>query len=183
MTTTTTAQTQVVNTTHLDPEAVANELGGKYLTFKLGAEIYGVQILKVHEIISSMEITFVPKMPDYVRGVINLRGSVVPVISLRAKFGLEQAQQTDQTCIIVIDVGRSVGIVVDSVQEVVDIGGEEIEPPPPLTAAVNSNFILGMAKSKGTVRIILNIDEVLDIHEIKELADTSDQQQGGSDPA
>ncbi len=142
-------------------------LGGKYLTFKLGDEEYGVQILKVREIIGLMDITKVPQMPGYVKGVINLRGKVIPVIDLRAKFSLPEVQYTDQTCIIVIDVGGMVGTIVDSVQEVADISGDEIEPPPPLGSDVDSDFILGLAKSKENVKILLDIDRVLEVHQWK----------------
>lgn len=139
------------------------DLGGKYLTFKLGEEEYGVQILKVREIIGLMDITKVPQMPGYVKGVINLRGKVIPVIDLRSKFGLPEVEYTDQTCIIVIDVGGMVGTIVDSVQEVADISGGEIEPPPPLGSDVDSAFILGLAKSKDNVKILLDIDRVLEV--------------------
>lgn len=153
---------------HHEKEHSADDvLGGKYLTFKLGDEEYGVQILKVREIIGLMDITKVPQMPGYVKGVINLRGKVIPVIDLRAKFCLPEVDYTDQTCIIVIDVGGMVGTIVDSVQEVADISGEEIEPPPPMSSEVNSEIILGLAKSKENVKILLDIDKVLDAHQLQ----------------
>ncbi len=151
-------------------------LGGKYLTFKLGDEEYGVQILKVREIIGLMDITKVPQMPSYVKGVINLRGKVIPVIDLRTKFSLPQVEYTDQTCIIVIDVGGMVGTIVDSVQEVADISGEEIEPPPPMSSEVNSEIILGLAKSKENVKILLDIDKVLDVHQLQNVLDSAETQ-------
>jgi purine-binding chemotaxis protein CheW len=142
------------------------EKEGKYLTFALGPEEYGLEILKVREIIGYMDITAVPQTPDHVKGVINLRGQVIPVIDLRAKFGMETAEVTEQTCIIVVETTRgnrnfSTGIVVDRVQEVLDIAGENIEEAPQFGSNVNTDFILGMGKINETVKILLDIDEVL----------------------
>ncbi|OHB53410.1 MAG: chemotaxis protein CheW [Planctomycetes bacterium GWF2_42_9] len=139
---------------------------GKYLTFALGCEEYGLEILKVREIIGYMDITAVPQTPSYVKGVINLRGQVIPVIDLRTKFGMETAEVTEETCIIVVEIhqeGRkfSTGIVVDHVQEVLDIDGENIEEAPQFDAAVNTDFILGMGKVGESVKILLDIDKVL----------------------
>jgi len=139
---------------------------GKYLTFALGSEEYGLEILKVREIIGYMEITAVPQTPSYVKGVINLRGQVIPVIDLRAKFGMETAEVTEETCIIVVEIhqdGRkfSTGIVVDHVQEVLDIDGENIEEAPQFDSTVNTDFILGMGKVGESVKILLDIDKVL----------------------
>ncbi len=146
-----------------------NELSdkeGKYLTFALAHEEYGLEILKVREIIGYMEITAVPQTPCFVRGVINLRGQVIPVVDLRAKFGMETAEVTDQTCIIVVEITQGnhafyTGIVVDHVQEVLDIGGQDIEEAPQFGSSVNTNFILGMGKIGKTVKILLDIDKVL----------------------
>jgi purine-binding chemotaxis protein CheW len=135
--------------------------GGKYLTFSLASEEYGLEILKVREIIGIMDITCMPQMPNYVKGVINLRGKVIPVIDLRLKFGLEPAEYTEQTCIVVVDVGSLVGVIVDTVQEVLDIDGSQIDPPPPLGASVDTSFVLGMGKVKDDVKILLDIDKVL----------------------
>jgi len=139
---------------------------GKYLTFALGPEEYGLEILKVREIIGYMDITAVPQTPHHVKGVINLRGQVIPVIDLRAKFGMETAEVTDETCIIVAEVNRgtnrfSTGIVVDRVQEVLDISGEDIEEAPQFDSSVNTDFILGIGKIGDTVKILLDIDKVL----------------------
>lgn len=139
---------------------------GKYLTFVLGAEEYGLEILKVREIIGYMEITSVPQTPHYVKGVINLRGQVIPVIDLRAKFGMESTEVTEETCIIVVEITQgdrkfSTGIVVDRVQEVLDIAGKNIEEAPQFGSAVNTDFILGMGKIGDTVKILLDIDRVL----------------------
>src|ERR1700742_4363908 len=140
--------------------------GGKYLTFMLGKEEYGLEILKVREIIGYMDITAVPRTPGYVKGVINLRGQVISVIDLRAKFGMETAPRTDQTCIIVVDIqqnGRrlNTGIVVDRVSEVLSISGDKIEGPPAFDASVQVDFIVGMGKIEDSVKILLDIDKVL----------------------
>jgi purine-binding chemotaxis protein CheW len=141
--------------------AVAN-LGGKYLTFRLDNEEYGLEILKVREIIGMMDITAVPRTPEFVRGVINLRGNVIPVIDLRLRFMMPPAEQTDETCIIVVDVeGVEMGIVVDRVSEVLDIADEEIQEAPSFGVAVDTDFILGIGKVAARVAILLNISEVL----------------------
>lgn len=142
------------------------EKEGKYLTFALGPEEYGLEILKVREIIGYMDITAVPRTPHYVKGVINLRGQVIPVIELRAKFGMETAEITDQTCIIVVEIVQgdrtfSTGIVVDRVQEVLDIEGGNIEAAPQFGGTVDTEFILGMGKIGESVKILLDIDQVL----------------------
>mgnify|MGYP005839649293 CR=1 FL=1 len=147
-------------------EEAAGDLAGKYLTFSLGNEEYGVGILKVREIIGVMEITAVPHTPTYIRGVINLRGRVIPVMDLRLKFGMEPKDYDERTCVIVVEVqGRSgpvqVGMVVDSVSEVANISAAEIEPPPSLGASTDSENILGMAKLKGAVKILLDVDRVV----------------------
>ncbi len=138
------------------------DLGGKYLTFGLDGEEYGLEILKVREIIGMMDITSVPRTPEFVLGVINLRGNVIPVIDLRCKFGMEPGEQTEETCIIVVDVdGMEMGILVDRVSEVLDITGEEIQPPPAFGVTVNTDFILGIGKAASKVTILLNINRVL----------------------
>jgi len=140
--------------------------GGKYLTFALGKEEYGLEILKVREIIGYMEITSVPRMPAHVRGVINLRGQVISVIDLRAKFGMSSATKTDETCIIVVEIHEGsqrfhCGIVVDHVSEVLNIHEEQIEDAPTLGSSVRTDFITGMGKVNGSVKILLNLDQVL----------------------
>ncbi|RKY75071.1 chemotaxis protein CheW [candidate division KSB1 bacterium] len=139
---------------------------GKYLTFSLAGEEYGIAILKVKEIIGMMPITSVPRTPEFVKGVINLRGKVIPVVDLRLKFGMEETEYTERTCIIVVEiVGQAgtvlMGIVVDSVSEVLNIKGEEIEDTPSFGAKLNTEYILGMAKIEGGVKILLDIDRVL----------------------
>ncbi len=147
---------------------------GKYLTFSLDGEEYGIGILKVKEIIGMMPITTVPRTPAFVKGVINLRGKVIPVMDLRLKFGMEEMAYTERTCIIVVEIrsqGGSVliGIVVDSVSEVLNIKGGDIEETPTFGARVNTDYILGMAKMNGTVKILLDIDKVLSAEEIASL--------------
>lgn len=143
------------------------ELAGKYLTFDLGREEYGIGILKVREIIGLMEITAVPHTPRYIKGVINLRGSVIPVLDLRLKFNMESQEYNERTCIIVVEVqGESgvilVGMIVDSVSEVLNIVEAEIEPPPTFGGAeMETDNFLGMAKIKGKVKILLDVDEVI----------------------
>jgi purine-binding chemotaxis protein CheW len=145
--------------------AVANK-EGKYLTFSLGAEQYGLEILKVREIIGYIDVTAVPQTPQHVKGVINLRGQVIPVVDLRAKFGMETAEITEQSCIIVVEIVQgsrkcSMGTVVDRVQEVLDIAGTDIEEAPQFGASVDTTFILGIGKIGDTVKILLDIDRVL----------------------
>jgi purine-binding chemotaxis protein CheW len=135
--------------------------GGKYLTFRLGEEEFGVLITRVRELIGIMEITRVPQTHDYVEGVINLRGKVIPVIDLRAKFGLPRADYNDQTCIIVVDVGVMMGIIVDTVEEVHDIASADIEPAPVVGEGAETAFMLGMGKVRDQVKILLDIDHVL----------------------
>ena len=147
-------------------EEGVRELAGKYLTFSLGDEDYGLGILKVREIIGVMEITAVPHTPKYIKGVINLRGRVIPVLDLRLKFAMAPEEYNERTCIIVVEVqGKDgavqVGMVVDSVSEVLNITAAEIEPPPALGAAAETTNILGMAKVKSEVKILLDIDQVV----------------------
>jgi purine-binding chemotaxis protein CheW len=157
--------------------------GGKYLTFALGREEYGLEILKVREIIGYMDITAVPRTPSYVKGVINLRGQVISVVDLRAKFGMEAAAKTEETCIIVVEIkqgGRklSTGIIVDRVSEVLNIAGENIEEAPTFGTAVDTAFILGMGKIGQSVKILLDIDKVLSSDETARLAEIGG---GGAD--
>jgi len=155
-----------------------DDRAGKYLTFKLAGEEYGLEILKVKEIIGIMDITKVPRTPNFVRGVINLRGKVIPVIDLRTKFGLEKMEDTDETCIIVVEIALNeipmqTGILVDTVSEVLDIHGESIEDVPQFGKGIETDFILGMAKSKGDVKILLNIEEVLTAEDLVMLSRAS----------
>jgi purine-binding chemotaxis protein CheW len=150
---------------------------GKYLTFTLADEEYGIGILKVKEIIGMMPITSVPRTPDFVKGVINLRGKVIPVIDLRLKFEMASIPYTDRTCIIVVEIDSDdmtiqIGIVVDAVSEVLNIKEEEIENAPSFGTSINMDYILGMAKIDSTVKILLDIDKVLSAKEIQVLEKT-----------
>jgi purine-binding chemotaxis protein CheW len=146
------------------------DAGGKFLTFCLAGEEYGLEILKVHEIIGMMSITSVPRTPEHVRGVINLRGKVIPVVDLRLKFRMDSEEQTAKTCIIVVQAnGIETGIVVDSVSEVLDILTEDIEDAPSFGATVNSDYILGIGKSEGRVKLLLDIDSVLSMEDVARL--------------
>jgi purine-binding chemotaxis protein CheW len=136
--------------------------GGKFLTFFLAGEEYGLEILKVQEIIGMMDITPVPGTPDSVCGVINLRGKVIHIVDLRLKFEMPAAERTAETCIIVVEANRLLtGIVVDQVSEVLDITGENIEDAPAFGAEVRTDYILGIGKSEGRVKLLLDIDRVL----------------------
>ncbi|MBI5593188.1 MAG: purine-binding chemotaxis protein CheW [Deltaproteobacteria bacterium] len=144
---------------------------GKYLTFTLAGEEYGIGILKIREIIGMMPITSVPQAPDFVKGVINLRGRVIPVIDLRLRFGMPAMDYTERTCIIVVQIDLqaailNIGIVVDSVTEVLNIAGGSIEDAPAFGTQLNTDYIRGMAKIEGGVKILLNIDKVLTENEI-----------------
>jgi purine-binding chemotaxis protein CheW len=152
----------------------ASERAGKYLTFVLAGEEYGLEILKVREIIGMMDITAVPRTPDFVKGVINLRGKVIPVVDLRLKFSMPSAEKTSETCIIVVDVGRvEMGIVVDKVSEVQDIAGNDIEDAPSFGVSVDTEFILGIGKARGEVTILLDIEKVLTGSDVAALAGVS----------
>jgi purine-binding chemotaxis protein CheW len=151
-------------------EAVV-ERDGKYLTFMLADEEYGIGILKVKEIIGMMPIRTVPQTPPFVKGVINLRGKVIPVVDLRLKFGMQELEYTERTSIIVVEVaGRGgqvqIGIVVDAVSEVVNIKADEIEDTPTFGTKLDTDYILGMAKISGGVKILLDINRVLSGDEI-----------------
>lgn len=150
---------------------------GKYLTFSLGDEEYGIGILKIKEIIGMMPITSVPQTPEFVKGVINLRGKVIPVIDLRIRFEMEPMEYTDRTCIIVVEMaGESgnvlIGNVVDSVSEVLNIKDGEIEDPPTFGTTLSTESILGMAKLEGGVKILLDIDHVLNVQELATFQDS-----------
>ena len=144
---------------------------GKYLTFSLAGEEYGIGILKIREIIGMLPITSVPETPKYVRGVINLRGKVIPVVDLRLRFGMAENGYTERTCIIVVEMKGAAGvvptgIVVDSVSEVLNIKGEDIEDTPAFGARLNTGYILGMAKMGKGVKLLLDIDRVLSSEEM-----------------
>ena len=145
---------------------VMAEKEGKYLTFSLVQEEYGIGILEIREIIGMMPVTSVPQTPQFVKGVINLRGKVIPIVDLRLRFGMQAIEYTDRTCIIVVEIeGQAgpvqIGIVVDAVSEVLNIKGEEIEDAPTFGTKLDIDYILGMAKMEGGVKILLDIGKVL----------------------
>ena len=151
---------------------------GKYLTFKLNEEEYGIGILKVKEIIGIMTITSVPRTPEFLKGVINLRGKVIPIVDLRLKFSIEAIPYTERTCIIVVEIDSNdatvlIGIVVDAVSEVLNIKEADIEETPTFGTELDTEYILGMAKMEGSVKILLNIDKVLSPKEIEGLEKAS----------
>lgn len=143
-------------------EDTVRKISGKFLTFVLGTEEYGLEILTVHEIIGLMHITRVPRTPAHVVGVANLRGKVIPVIDLRMKFGMEPIEPTPRTCIIVVQSqGLQFGLVVDQVSEVVDWAEDDVVEPPMLGEGVDTDYILGIGKSKDRVTFLLDIDQIL----------------------
>ena len=154
-------------------------LAGKYLTFILGGESYAIPGIKVREIIRLTSITTVPQMPDYIRGVINLRGKIIPVMDLRLRFGFAAATNTEQNCIVVVQVknpagqATAMGLVVDAVEEVAQLAASDIEETPDFGAQVDTGYILGMAKIKGVVKALLDIDRVIGGETAARMADTS----------
>ncbi len=155
--------------------AGAKKSVGKHLTFNLQNESYGIDVLKVREIIRLTNITAVPQVPDYVKGVINLRGKIIPVIDLRRRFGFESVKDTDLTCIIVVQAklsdgkNKQMGLVVDGVEEVVNLTPGDIEETPDFGGKISTDYIVGMAKVKGTVKTLLNIDRVLGADELQQI--------------
>lgn len=167
-----TAQNEQINN-----DIATTDLSGKFLSFFLSEEEYGIEILKVREIIGVTEITPLPKTPDYVRGVINLRGRIIPVVDLRCQFEMGSTERTDETCIIVVEVDRNgeveqfqMGCLVDRVSEVMNVNQEQIEPAPRFGSRIDSDFILGLGKTKEKVLILLDIDKVFQAQDLQELA-------------
>lgn len=155
--------------THTDSTTLTQSRAGKYLTFFLAGEEYGLEILKVSEIIGLQPITRVPRMPEFVRGVINLRGKVIPITDLRRKFGMT-AEDSEDSCIIVVQMkGIQTGIVVDRVSEVVAVAEGDIEDAPSFGAGIRTEFLLGIAKAGDRVKLLLDIDKVLATSEIEAL--------------
>lgn len=154
-------------TTSPNPTTTQRSREGKYLTFLMDRESYGVEVTKVREIIRMQPITPVPQMPAYVKGVINLRGKIIPVIDLRLRFGLPETEVTDATCIVVVqsrdadDVDTYTGLVVDGVEEVLSITAGDIENSPNFGVSVEAESIIGMAKIKGTVKTLLDIERIV----------------------
>ena len=143
----------------------------QYLSFNLDEEIFALDISKVREVLDYTTVTKVPQTPEFMRGIINLRGSVVPVVDLRLKFGMSETEKTVNTCIIIVETNLEgerilIGALADSVQEVFDLDADQIEPPPKIGTKLNMEFITGMGKQDGNFVIILNIDKVFTADEI-----------------
>ncbi|VAX37814.1 Positive regulator of CheA protein activity (CheW) [hydrothermal vent metagenome] len=161
-------------------ETTSNEANeNKFLSFRIGKEEFGVEILRVREIIGVIDVTPLPQTPDYVKGVINLRGKIIPVIELRTKFGLDAKEYTEETCIIVVEVSDGgeehfhMGVIVDSVSEVLDIHRDHIEPAPRFGNSLNTSYIFGMGKVNNQVLILLDIDRVMTFCDLSSLAEVA----------
>ena len=153
---------------------------GQYLTFSLGKEMFAIEILNIKEILEYGQLTTVPMMPDFISGVINLRGAVVPVVGLAARFGDKQSDITKRTCIVIIEVAsddgrQDIGVVVDTVSEVLEIPSSEIEPAPGFGAKIRADFIQGMGKVNGKFVIILNVNKVLSTDELSMVSEAVNQ--------
>ena len=163
---------------------MTNTHSGKYLTFKLCSEMYGVEILKVREIIGYMPVTEMPQMSNYIKGVINLRGKVVPIMDLRLKFGMSEAEITEETCIIVIESvvagsKKQLGIVVDSVSEVISLSEDVIEPAPELGGVVDLTLIMGVAKLEKSIVILLAVDKAFFDEKLGDMLPELDEEVAG----
>jgi purine-binding chemotaxis protein CheW len=157
------------------PPPPADSRAGKYLTFRLGKEEFGIQVLHVREIMGAQDITAVPGTPAHLKGVLNLRGKIIPVVDLRLKFAFPDAPFTRTTCIIVVQVMQDfeqsmIGLIVDGVSEVVNLVSSEIEDPPDFGEGVDTPFVLGIAMCKGSVKILLKIEDVLTLQELRSIS-------------
>lgn len=148
--------------------------GGKYLTFFLAGEEYGVEILRVQEILGMMPITRVPRTPPHIRGVINLRGKVIPIMDLREKFGMPPATEAEQVMIVVQVAGMQIGVVVDKVSEVANVAEDAIDPTPDFGVGVKTEFLLGLGKVNGRLKLLLDIERVLTSQEVIEMGAIAD---------
>ncbi|MFH1672235.1 MAG: chemotaxis protein CheW [Pseudomonadota bacterium] len=151
----------------------------QYLTFKLGEEVYSVEVAKVREVLDLTPVTKVPRMPEFMLGVINLRGNVVPVVDMRLKLGMPHAESTVDTCIVIVEVdfegdATVLGALVDAVQEVIDLEPDQIDPPPSIGTGLNTEFIRGMGKRDDQFIIILEIDKVFSVDELSIVQETGD---------
>jgi purine-binding chemotaxis protein CheW len=153
---------QTVTSAHTTVMASTDHRAGKYLAFHLGAEEFGLPVMSVREIMGLQDITAVPQTPSHVRGVINLRGKVIPVVDLRLKFALPSMEYGQRTSIIVVKLGETMmGIIVDGVSEVLNLSAGDIEDTPDFGRGIETPYILGMAKTKGKVRMLLDIEQIL----------------------
>jgi len=168
-----------MNDTFSENKKYSNRIiqGGKYLTFSLGGEVYGFEILKIIEIIGFMDITSIPQLPNFIPGVINLRDNVIPVMDMRARFHMEAKEVDDETVIIILQTNKgSMGVIVDNVLDVIHIADESIEETPDFGANINTEYILGLGKNKDKVIILLSVEDLL-TEEIQELVTTSEELQ------
>jgi purine-binding chemotaxis protein CheW len=168
--------TQVVNPSN-QPAAIA---AGQFLTFMLSGKMYAFSIVQIKEILGYGLLTTVPMMPGYIRGVINLRGAVVPVVDLSARFGSTQSEVTKRSCIVIIEVNsgdgrQDIGVITDTVSEVLSISAEDLTAPPMFGATIRTDFMAGMAKFKDKFVIILNVDKVLSVDELAMVGDAAQQ--------
>jgi purine-binding chemotaxis protein CheW len=184
--------TETIETRSTDPASAADG-AARYLTFTLQGELYALDIQEITEIIEYRSLTVVPMMPSFIRGVLNLRGRVLPVIDLAARFGQSVTQVARRTGIIVVqtagdtedgsETGTGIGIMVDGVNKVVHLGAEDIEPPPAFGVGIRSDFISGMAKHKGAFIIVLDVGKVLSMEEMVQLGRVAATATGTADQA
>jgi purine-binding chemotaxis protein CheW len=173
---TATAQERIPIAVHSSADRKTDPRAGKYLTFALGNEEFGIQVLHVKEIMGIQDITAVPGTPPHLKGVINLRGKIIPVVDLRLKFSFPDIPFTQTTCIVVVQVAQDgesalIGLIVDGVSEVLNLSGADIEDAPDFGEGVDTPFVLGIAKFKGSVKILLKIEDVLTLQELRGLAE------------
>ena len=155
-------ETQTSSSAAAAVPAAMQQKGGKFLSFYLKDEEYGIEILKVKEIIGMLPITRVPRTPEHVKGVINLRGKIIPVTDLRSKFGMDETEPSAENCTIVVKTsGMEIGVIVDKVSEVLDIADSDVEPVPSFGTEVNTKYLLGIGNTNGRVRLLLDIDFVM----------------------
>jgi purine-binding chemotaxis protein CheW len=156
-----------MSTATFDSKSANQHATAKFLTFVLGDESYGIPVMKIREIIQMTDITAVPRMPDYIKGVINLRGKVIPIVDLRTKFGLANVAATERTCIVVVQVAQAngnspqMGLIVDAVEEVLNINASDIEATPDFGGRVDTEYMIGMAKVRNVVKTLLDIDKIV----------------------
>lgn len=168
-------------------ETTVRKVEGKYLTFRLGQEEYGVEILKVREIVAMMDITAVPMTAPHIRGVVNLRGKIIPVVDMRRKFDLPEAALARETCIITVMVQGPegavlTGLMVDAVREVAQVAAEEVEPIPALGDDMKLDFVTGLSKTKGRVIVLLDIDKALQGQDLKAIQNLQTTETGAAAP-
>ena len=147
-----------------------DSMKGKYLTFSLEKEEYGIEIRNVRDIVEIQNITVIPELPNYMKGVINLRGTVIPIMDMRLRFCIEEREYNDRTCIIIVNInGMLIGLIVDSVQEVIDISDEDIVPPPSVKSGYTSNFISGIGKTESGIKLLIDCEKIFSEDSLEEI--------------